>query len=174
MNPTAFSADVGSVSLGAFPTSLAETSSRVVRSALTWPARSRRVFLLLVCIWLLNAFDLLCTLGEARQRLFHELNPMAAQLLAHPPAALLAYKTSLVFIGSFILFAHRRQRLAELSCWLILAVYGYVTLRWTMYYDDLALALNDPAVYHIEVDRPAHRAHAGGDALLFSHPPTRP
>jgi Domain of unknown function (DUF5658) len=110
-----------------------------------WLDRPRRVLLVLAVIWVLNAFDLCFTMIEAHGRHFRELNPLAEMLL-HNPDALVAFKTSLVAIGSTILLTFRSRRIAELSCWFMLATYLYVGLRWWDYYEQLAFIQQDPAV----------------------------
>lgn len=108
--------------------------------------RSRRMIVLLCAIWLLNVVDLTLTLSESRRHLFVELNPVARWVLGLPPAALVVYKTTLVAAGSWILLGCARHRVAELACWLLLAVYVNVTLQWSMYYFHFLQSLADPAV----------------------------
>lgn len=106
-------------------------------------------------VWTLNVADLSYTMQEAEQRLFRELNPVAAHIIQGPAVGLILYKLSLVTIGSAILIQCRRHRIAELSCWFLLAVYGYVGLRWNIYYRELTVAMNDPAVLYVESPAPA-------------------
>lgn len=115
-----------------------------------WLCRPRRVVGLLLLIWGLNGLDLGYTIAESNQRLFRELNPVAAHVLQAPPYALVLYKASLVAIGSAILIRLRRERVAELSCWFLLTVYCYVSVRWLIYYDHITAVLSDPAVVQID------------------------
>jgi hypothetical protein len=104
-----------------------------------------RVLVVLSFVWVLNLLDLSFTLLEANGRHFRELNPVAAYMLDHPHALVL-YKASLVTIGSVIFLAFRRVRLVEIGCWFVLAAYVYVALRWSLYFDDLHICMNDPAI----------------------------
>jgi hypothetical protein len=110
-----------------------------------WVERPRRVLYLLAGVWVLNFLDLGLTLTESNGRLFRELNPVAAHMLDEP-LALVMYKASLVWIGSWILLRFRSRRLTELACWFLLATYGYVGLRWQQYYSDVMITLHDPCV----------------------------
>ncbi len=110
-----------------------------------WLIRPRRVLLLLAAIWILNAFDLAYTMNEVGRHGFVELNPLAAGLL-HAPGLLIAYKLTLVLIGSALLLATACHSTAEWACWFLLATYAYVGLRWTIYFTDLLPAAIDPFV----------------------------
>lgn len=113
--------------------------------AFAWLVRPRRVLLLLAAIWILNAFDLAYTMGEAGRSGFVELNPLAAPLL-HSPHLLIAYKCSLVLLGSILLLATAWHSATEWACWFLLATYAYVGLRWTIYFTDLMPGSVDPFV----------------------------
>ncbi len=121
-------------------------AERLRPPAFSWLVRPRRVLLLLGAIWLLNAFDLAYTLGESERRTFREMNPLAAQLVKAPPAHLITYKSALVAVGSGLLLALRRERVAELACWFVLAVYCAVAIRWWIYFEHMLEAVVDPAV----------------------------
>ena len=110
--------------------------------------RAHRVILLLVVIWGLNAFDLGFTLHQAPSIHFVEMNPLAAQLLDAPPAALFMYKFSLVGAGTVILVSLRRHAVSELACWFLLAAYFYVTARWFVYYEH-AMAIPEDALAYL-------------------------
>ena len=110
-----------------------------------WLDRPRRVLYLLAGVWVLNFMDLGLTITESEARLFRELNPLAAQMLGEP-LALVMYKASLVWIGSWILLRFRARRLTELACWFLLATYSYVGLRWHQYYSDVIVTFHDPCV----------------------------
>jgi len=107
--------------------------------------RPRRILLGLAALWIINIFDLGYTLAEAKRLTFVEANPVAAQLIRGPAHALIAYKTILVVIGSTILLTFRRHRVAELTCWFMLATYTFVAVRWCLYYGNLLDTINDPA-----------------------------
>ncbi|MGD8453136.1 MAG: DUF5658 family protein [Phycisphaerae bacterium] len=102
-------------------------------------SRAQRVLLVLLAVWILNVFDLGFTLHQARTLHFIELNPLAAKLLNHPPLVLFAYKFSLLGLGTAILAWLRRHAIAELGCWLLLASYLYVAVRWHVYYEHVFL-----------------------------------
>jgi len=107
--------------------------------------RPRRILLALAAVWVLNVFDLGFTLLETTRQHFVEVNPVAATLL-HDPAALTAYKSALVCIGSAILLCYRRERVSEMGAWFLLCTYLAVGLRWHAYYEDVFDSLSDPAV----------------------------
>lgn len=96
--------------------------------------RPVRVLLLLLGVWVLSTFDLGFTLHQAKAHCFVELNPLAARLLHAPPYALVLYKFVLLAPGTLILICVRRHAVAELGCWLLLAAYFYVAVRWFTYY----------------------------------------
>lgn len=129
---------------------LRESLGRMANALIEFLSRPRRVIGLLLIIWTLNVADLSFTIQESDQRLFRELNPVAAKIIQWPPIALVAYKLSLVVVASTILIRLRRQRVVELSCWFLLAVYGYVGMRWNIYYGELTVAMSDPAVFCVE------------------------
>jgi uncharacterized membrane-anchored protein len=80
-------------------------------------------------------FDLHFTLTEVGACSdFEELNPVAAHVLAGPAGGVVAYKVSLLGLGTAILCIFRRLALVEASCWLLLAVKAYLVLRWQAYY----------------------------------------
>lgn len=115
------------------------------RSAFGWLVRPRRVLLVLAAMWVLNLFDLGFTLVEAGRSHFHELNPVAARFLTQPSYVLAAYKAVLVGIGSSILLALSRRRIAEVTAWFLLGVYILVAIRWSLYYKHLNDSPVDPA-----------------------------
>jgi len=110
-----------------------------------WLIRPRRILLGVAALWVLNVFDLGYTLLETSRSGFVELNPVAARLVGGPDRLLVLYKTALVGVGSVILLALRRHRLAEMTCWLLLAVYALVGIRWNVYYNHLMTTPSDPA-----------------------------
>lgn len=114
----------------------ADGPSRRVR-VFRWLCRPRRVFLLLIGVWVLSVFDLWFTLQEAQSHYFIEMNPIAARLLSSPAHALVAYKLVLLMIGTLILTFLRRHAVAELACWFLLSSCFYVAVRWYAYYEGL-------------------------------------
>ena len=102
-----------------------------------WLVRPRRVLLLLAAIWVLNVFDLGYTLLESTRHQFVEMNPVAAPLIDAPARLLVAYKATLVVIGSALLLMFARHSTTEWACWFLLATYVYVGIRWSIYYADL-------------------------------------
>jgi hypothetical protein len=111
-----------------------------------WLSRPRRVLLVLAALWVINVFDLGYTLLESLYSGFIETNPVAARLIDAPPEALVAYKTALLGVSSTILLVYRRQRVSELGCWFLLAVYLYVAICWWLYYDHRLTCLEDVTV----------------------------
>jgi len=91
--------------------------------------RPRRVVSLLVLVWVLNLFDLAYTIQAHRTGHFHELNPIARDLLDRP-WALAGFKLAAVSAGSMILLSLRRHRLTELATWFLLLAYTALAIRW--------------------------------------------
>lgn len=102
--------------------------------------RCRRVVLLLALLWLCGVFDLVFTLTAHRIGSFHELNPLAAALLAHP-TVLIVFKLSTLAAGSVILFLFRRHLIAEIACWTLCGVYASLSAVWVHYYAFLSDAV---------------------------------
>ncbi len=137
-------ADVGDVNdghdatLGASLISAAAPRAATLRrdplAAALLAGRLRRIVMLLIGVWALNAADLAFTLIEANSSHFIELNPIAANLLGGPPYFLVAYKLCLLALGTTILFCFRRHAVSELGCWFLLATCTYVLVRWYAYY----------------------------------------
>jgi hypothetical protein len=82
-----------------------------------WPAAHRRLAWLLVAAWIVNLFDLGLTMLAWRQNLMVELNPLAAQVLPHGPAAIVAYKLVLLLVGTASLWYCRRHWATEPAVW---------------------------------------------------------
>lgn len=106
--------------------------SEAVRSLVGWgPAsRPRRVLLLLSVLWILNVFDLGCTVLAHVQGALNELNPLARLLLPYGAVGLTLYKLAAVGTGSFMLWRWRGHPLTEVAVWFLIAVYVVVALRW--------------------------------------------
>jgi len=104
------------------------------------------VLLVLAAVWVINVFDLGYTLLESLHSGFIEMNPLAAKLIGGSPEVLVSYKTALLAVSSTILLIYRRQRVAELGCWFLLAVYLHVAICWCYYYEERLASLEDPAV----------------------------
>ncbi|HRX87622.1 MAG TPA: DUF5658 family protein [Phycisphaerae bacterium] len=115
--------------------------------------RSRRVVMLLAGVWLINIFDLTLTLLASADGVLHEENPIARALL-HNPAALLAFKLSLVAAATTVLFNFRRFRCAEIACTLALFIYAGVAIQWRLCYEmyDLAHTANVSQVDVARID----------------------
>ena len=91
--------------------------------------RPRRVVALLILLWVLNLFDLAYTIQAHQTGHFHELNPIARDLL-DSPWVLAGFKLLAVLLGSLILLHLRRHRLAELAAWFLCLAYVALVLRW--------------------------------------------
>ena len=96
-------------------------------------ARTRRVLLVLVLIWIVAVFDLAFTLLALRIGGFYEANPLARQFI-HSPGLLATFKFATLAAATGIFLAFSRYRVAELACWLIGAVYVGLALLWLAYY----------------------------------------
>ena len=99
--------------------------------------RPRRIAVALLAMWVLNLFDLHCTLSEAEHCHFVEMNPIAAKLMESPWWVLAGYKFALVGFGTAILVFLRRHSVAELGAWFLLTTYAYVGVRWYVYFECL-------------------------------------
>lgn len=108
-----------------------------VRDAFRALTRPRRIAIALLAMWILNLFDLHCTLSEAEQCHFVEMNPIAAKLMESPWWVLAAYKCALVGFGTAILIFLRKHSVAELGAWFLLTTYAYVGVRWYVYFECL-------------------------------------
>lgn len=113
-------------------------------AALHWmySTRSRRVFLLLIAVCIINAFDLTMTLQADHDGILHEQNPIARALLAHGEIPVSLFKIGLVAAASMVLWRCRAHRCAELATVLAVLVYAVVAVQWKACYDayDLTLA----------------------------------
>lgn len=96
-------------------------------------SRARRVILILVLLWIANAFDLTFTLLAIRAGGFEEGNPIAAPLL-NDPGLLTAFKLLTVLFASIIILKFRRRRLTEIGCWGLCLTYILVSTMWWIYY----------------------------------------
>ncbi|HEY3244371.1 MAG TPA: DUF5658 family protein [Phycisphaerae bacterium] len=114
------------------------------RRALHWfaSARSHRVMCAVAGLCLISGFDLALTILAHAQGLLQEINPIAARILPHGPAALLAYKLSLLMVGSAILIRYRRLVICELAAFSLLAVYVLLAFQWKLCYDMYAITVN--------------------------------
>ncbi len=115
----------------------ADGGAAVLAAHFPWLTRARRVLLALAAVWVLNVFDLGFTLIESAHGHFVELNPIAASFLGHADHVLIAYKFGLLTFGTTILLLLRHHRMSELGCWMLLATYVYVGVRWYAYYQCL-------------------------------------
>jgi hypothetical protein len=94
--------------------------------------RSRRIWVLMVAVWVMNGFDLLFTLLALSEGLLVEDNPLAGKVLLLGPGAVVMYKAGLVAIGSAILLHYRTRRLTEVAVWVCALAYVWVSLRWML------------------------------------------
>ena len=108
-------------------------------------ARPARVLLLIGALWLVNLFDVNLTILAHRQGLLHEVNPLALRVLSLGPVALLVYKIVLVAIGTGTLWLVRRQWLAEVAAWGMLATYVFVAIHWGECYEMYVMILSGAA-----------------------------
>ena len=97
--------------------------------------RSHRVVCLVAALWVLSAFDLFLTIMASQQGLLHELNPVAAKLLADGDTFLVLYKFGLLALASYPLLKFRRERIVELGALLVLVVYAMLAVHWQACYD---------------------------------------
>jgi hypothetical protein len=82
--------------------------------------------------------DLVMTIEHARLIGIFEANPVAREIMrAHPPEALVAFKSGSILLGCTLLFALRRTRVAELGSLAALGVMTALCLHWSGYADGL-------------------------------------
>lgn len=98
-------------------------------------ARSRRVILLVLGIWLFNAFDLVLTVLAHNQGLLREENPLARALLEMGIPSLVLFKIGLVLIGSYPLLRFRMARITEMGTCVILVAYMFLAVHWNECYN---------------------------------------
>lgn len=98
-------------------------------------ARSRRVILLVLAIWLINAFDLVLTVLAHGQGLLTEENPLARALLDMGTPSLVLFKVGLVLIGSYPLLRFRMARITEMGSVVILVAYTFLAVHWNECYN---------------------------------------
>lgn len=101
-------------------------------------SRPRRVLLLVVLLWMVSTFDLAFTLLAHQIGGFHEVNPLARQLLSNP-GGLVAFKTAAVLPASCVMLAFRRRFLTEVACWVLCGVYTGLAFIWMEYYSLLVV-----------------------------------
>jgi hypothetical protein len=95
--------------------------------------RPRRVLLLVIVLWVLNAFDLKFTLLAQHIGGFIEMNPLA-RMFVSDSGALIAYKFALIIPATVIFLALRRRLITEVGCWLLLAAHVALAFIWREYY----------------------------------------
>jgi len=110
-------------------------------------SRARRVILLVIGIWILNAFDLMLTLLSHQQGLLQEGNPVARWILGLGTPSVVLFKVGLVMIGSYPLLRFRSARITELGTLVILLAYGLLAVHWSSCYDLYATTLTTDLSY---------------------------
>lgn len=95
--------------------------------------RSFRILLLLAALWVMNLFDLFCTLMAYRIGHFGELNPLAESFIHHPPSVL-SFKLAALIFSTGTFWLTRKMRVAEISCWGLTVVYSYLSAVWIQYF----------------------------------------
>ena len=98
--------------------------------------RERRLFWLLIGVWIIHLFDLGFTLLAYEQRVLIEMNPLAARVLPLGSTALVVYKLTLLVFGTGILWWFRRDPFAERCAWAYAIVCVALCLCWHRIYHD--------------------------------------
>lgn len=93
-------------------------------------ARTRRICLLMLAVWIMNIVDLLLTLSAHTQGLLVEVNPIAVAILPHGAVALSIFKILLVLFGTMVFIAYNQRRMIECLSWALAAVYVAVSVQW--------------------------------------------
>jgi len=119
-----------------------------------WVAESRahRVVLLVVGIWVLNAFDLLLTLLAHQRGLLQEGSPVARWILGLGTPSVILFKVGLVMIGSYPLLRFRTARITELGTLVILLAYALLAVHWSACYDLYAATIQADQSYAAAVE----------------------
>ncbi len=104
-------------------------------------ARSHRVILLVMGIWLLNGFDLIFTILAHQQGMLQEENPIARLMLSYGTPSIVLFKIGLVFIGSYPLLRFRTARITELGTLVILVAYALLAVHWSECYELYAASI---------------------------------
>ena len=134
-----------STSSPAVPLELDGSSRTGLASFLEWVAASRahRVIVLVLAIWLLNAFDLTLTIMSHKHGLLDEQNPVAREMLKAGVLPIMLYKVGMVLMGSYPLLRFRRHRICELGALVVLAAYALLAVRWSTCYELYSLTASD-------------------------------
>jgi hypothetical protein len=121
----------------ALPASTPPGRSVLVAGRAAWMSRlrSHRVLLLLIGLWIINAFDLVLTGIAHSNGLLVESNPIAARVVPLGYLAIVVYKTALVAVGSAALLSIRRRPIAEVTAAALLAVYALVAFQWKLCFE---------------------------------------
>jgi hypothetical protein len=102
--------------------------------------RARRVAELLIVLCFLSMADLFFTLWAQIFTQFHELNPLARNMLDHHPLLwLVVMKVSLTTLGVAIFWRLRKHGRAEIALWAIVFVYVGLAFRWSTYTIEIAM-----------------------------------
>ena len=104
--------------------------------------RGRRIYLFVIAIWIMNAFDLIMTLHAHGYGLLTETNPIARYVLVQGPFALIMFKILFAGFGGCVLLWHRRHALAEYMTWLAVAANLSVAVRWMSCYEFYEVTVN--------------------------------
>ncbi|MDB5300162.1 MAG: hypothetical protein JWO87_1825 [Phycisphaerales bacterium] len=94
---------------------------------------------LLVVVCFLSMADLFFTLWAQIFTQFHELNPLARNMLNHNAIlGLVVMKVSLTALGAAIFWHLRRFGRAEIALWAVVFVYVGLAFRWSTYTIEIA------------------------------------
>ncbi len=129
-------------------------------------ARGRRLAWLLIAIWIVHLFDLGFTLMAREHQFLVEMNPLAALLVPHGPAAIVLYKVALLLVGTAALWYARRSPLSEPATWVYVSLCVLLAMWWYRVYDGVN---REWTSFHIAAQfDPYH------DPLLIAAPPEQP
>ncbi len=123
-------------------------------------SRARRVIILVMGIWLLNAFDLMLTVLAHSQGLLNEENPLARALLGMGTPSIVLFKIGLVFIGSYPLLRYRVARITEMGTVVILVAYAFLAVHWNECY----------RLYTLTATNNVHIAEISGAEMVTQQP----
>lgn len=102
--------------------------------------RSWRVLMLTAAVLVMSLVDLHITLLYVRTVGMGEANPLARWMMMHfSPNVLIWWKLLTVSLACAIFVMARRTRIAELGVWVACGLLVWLTIRWTIYSDEITV-----------------------------------
>jgi len=95
--------------------------------------REKRIFVLLVLIWVIGMFDLIFTGTAQFIGGFEEANPIARNFV-DTPWKMIFFKLSLMVTASYVIWITNHKFLTEILTWFVAAIYIGLAFEWNAYY----------------------------------------